>query len=247
MNFRGRGTLLNFATVFVGALIGIGLRGVISSAMLPTVKLALGVVTLGLALKLLMGSKQVLIVAFSLVLGGMIGQGVGLGDAIRRGALDLQSVVPAGDQFATGLVLTSVLFCVGPLTILGCFEDAIERKIELLSVKSLLDGFAAIIFATAYTWGVVGTAFVVLLFQGLLTALAWPLRRLGEDQDLLQELTATGGGILVLVGIQLLDLSAKPNQLNPENYLPGLVIAPLAVIASRRAGQWWASRKPKST
>ena len=121
------------------------------------------------------------------------------------------------------------MFCVGPMTFLGCIRDAIDRNIDLLKMKSTMDGIVAVFFAAAFGNGVVLTAFVVLLFQGLLTLLAVPLRGLAEDTEMVDEITGTGGPILVIVGISLAGLK----EMATADYLPALFLVPLLVLKFR--------------
>lgn len=194
---------------------------------MPTVTIGLGVVTLGIAIKMFLESRNILLLAAAVVLGGLAGVSLGIAPAVAHWSQQAQDAVNGGDQFATGLVLTSVLFCVGPMTILGCMQDATEQKIELLSVKSVLDGFASIIFAAAFGYGVMATALVVLVVQGALTLMSLPLRRFLEDPDFLPELTGTGGAILAIVGLQLIGIQPQSGKFSPENYIPALFISPL--------------------
>lgn len=227
--FPGAGTALNTLTVLIGSLIGIAIQSQVDPSALPTVKVALGVVTLGLGFKLFFASKNILLVAFSLVFGGLVGLALGLSDAIRQGAGNLQAQFGGDSQFSTGLILTSILFCVGPLTVLGCLEDAVEGKIDLLATKSVLDGFAAVVFGSAFGWGVFATAFVVFIFQGALTLMATRLKKVATDESLLSEVSATGGVVLVIVGMQLCEMTRDPLRLKPDNYLPALLVAPILV------------------
>lgn len=229
----GRGTLLNAVMVLLGALLGVVLKEQIRHLNPdpgPAVQYGIGLVTVGLGLKLFLCSKKVLVVAFAIVIGGLVGTLLGLEEAIRHGAQNLQSSLHANSHFSAGLIVTSVLFCVGPLTLLGCLEDAIDRRIDLLGTKSVMDGFSAIVFAAAYGEGVIFTALVVLVVQGLMTAAAVPLRSLARREDVLAELNGAGGIILMAVGAGLLGMK----ELLAANYLPALVIAPILVILGAR-------------
>ncbi|HVL40394.1 MAG TPA: DUF554 family protein [Fimbriimonadaceae bacterium] len=134
----------------------------------------------------------------------------------------------SGD-FNKGLITTSILFCVGPMTILGCLQDGLQGKIELLALKSTMDGFGAIFFAAALGEGVLVAALVVLVFQGALTLLARPLRSLASDDELLAEMSGAGGAMLLGTGLGLLEIKRVPVEL----YLPALAIAPAFAVAGR--------------
>ena len=125
----------------------------------------------------------------------------------------------------------SLVFCVGPLTILGSLDDGLGRGIDKLALKSTLDGFASIAFAASLGWGVAASALVVLVVQGSLTVLAALLGDLLPEPHL-AALTATGGLLLVGVGLRLLRIRQVP----VADLLPALVVAPLlvAVVAAVR-------------
>ena len=116
------------------------------------------------------------------------------------------------------------------MTLLGCIQDGLEKKIELLALKSTMDGIAAVFLAATFGISVLVCAILVLVFQGLLTLGARQLRFLTDHEDRLDELTAAGGAILLGTGIGLLGLK----DLHTANYLPALALAPvIATVASR--------------
>lgn len=227
-----RGTLLNTATVIVGSLIGLAIRGWLDPAYQQIALGGIGLLTLGIGIKLFLGSKNILIVAMSIALGGMIGYALGITNGIghfaewAKGAFGGQHV----GTFAEGLITTSILFCVGPMTLLGCMQDGLEGKIDLLALKSTMDGVSSIFFAAALGHGVLVSALVVLVVQGALTLGAQALRPVVDDEELLAEVSATGGVILLGIGLGLLDIKKLPT----ADYLPALALAPLFVWIWRR-------------
>lgn len=231
---RGRGTLLNTLTVLIGALLGLSLRQVIRADLVVVVTTGLGLVTLVLALKMALEGKRVLALAFAIALGGLIGKGVGLDQMVESGAEWARTSLGQSGSFSEGLIASSLLFCVGPLTLLGCMEDALERKIDLLSVKSLLDGITSVFFAAAMGAGVVLTALVVLVVQGALTLCASRLKGISEDRELLSELSAAGGCILLLVGAGMVGLTDSSKVPSAIVFLPALCIVPLAIAIEKR-------------
>lgn len=227
-----RGTLLNTATVAIGGLIGWAAGARIPASYQELVFAGLGIVTLGLGFKMLLGSKNILIVAAAIALGGMLGMAIGIQDALGHLATWMKIRLGAQDDagFVDIMITTSVLFCVGPMTLLGCMQDRLEKRIELLALKSTMDGVASIFFAVKSGPAVLATAVVVLVFQSLLTICAKPLQPVGEDEELLAELSAAGGVMLVGTGLGLLAIKAIP----VANFLPALVLAPLFVVVGRR-------------
>jgi uncharacterized membrane protein YqgA involved in biofilm formation len=135
------------------------------------------------------------------------------------------------NNFVEGFVTASLVFCVGPLAILGSLSDGLGLGIDQLALKSVMDGFASIAFAATLGWGVAASALVVGLYQGTLTVLGWAL---GSVMDTAQIalLTATGGLLLVGIALRLLRIRHVP----VGDLLPALIVAPLltALVAALR-------------
>ena len=224
-----RGTLLNTATVTVGATVGWAASTHIPEDYKSFVLSGLGLVTLGLGVKLFLQSKNVMIVAASIALGGIIGMAMGIQHGIEAVPEWAKSSLGGEGRFVEAIVTPSVLFCIGPTTLLGCIQDGIERKIELLALKSTMDMFAAMFLAASLGWGVILSAIVVLVFQGALTMLARPLRPLANDPEMLAEVSGTGGAMMLAIGFGLLEIKSLPT----ANYLPAIFLAPLFVWIGR--------------
>jgi len=238
--FRGFGTAVNVAAVLVGSGIGVVLGQRLPQRTRDTVTDALGLVTLliaGLAamsvtdpeLSRVVGDDApVLIVLGALALGGGLGSLLGierLFDALGGWLRDRVAGGSGGEprqRFIEGFVTASLVFCVGPLTILGSLEDGLGNGSQQLILKSVLDGFASIAFAASLGVGVMASALAVLAIQGSLTALAAALGSFVPEAHLLA-LTATGGLLLAAVGLRLLQVKAVA----VGDLLPALLIAPL--------------------
>ena len=227
-----RGTLLNTATVAVGAVIGLAVGKAIPEEAKTVALHGLGLVTVGMSVKMFLQAKNPLIVALSIAIGGLIGLALGLHQGIESIGEWSKLRLGQGDSatFTSGLLSSFVLFCIGPMTLLGCLQDALEHKIDLLSLKSTLDGIAAMFMAAASGAGVLVTAGLLLLFQGGLTLLAKPLSPVANDSEMIEETSGTGGAMLLATGIGLLGLA----DLHTANYLPAIVIAPGIVWMSRK-------------
>lgn len=226
-----RGTLFNTATVAAGALVGglIGRR--IPGDVQGVVMSGLGLVTIGLGVKLFLEGKNILILAGATALGGIVGVLVGIDPALTAFGDWAKHEVGGGAHFTDALVSTSILYCVGPMTLLGCLQDGIEGKWDLLAIKGLMDGIGAVFFAAALDFpGVLATAAVVLVVQGALTLCARYLKSIAEDKELIAETTGTGGLLLLAIGLNLL----KIRDVHVANYLPALIFAPLIVAMARR-------------
>jgi uncharacterized membrane protein YqgA involved in biofilm formation len=219
-----RGTLLNTLTVVVGSLIGLGVGELVQEDLKTVALSGIGLIVACMGVKMFLDTKNVLIPTIAVVSGGLLGAWIGIDVGLANFAEWLRGSLGGGDTFNEGLVSASVLFCVGPLTLLGCVKDGLYRDIELLSFKSLLDGTAAVFFAAALGAGVLASALVVLVVQGLITAFAKPLRPLAERPQLAAEATAAGGAIMLAIAISLLGIR---DDMRTETYLPALAIAPL--------------------
>ena len=244
--FRGSGTALNVATVLVGSAIGIALRGRLPDRTRDVVTDGLGLVTLLLAalsaasihdralLHAVGSSAPTLIVLGSVLVGGLIGSLLRLEDRLERlgdmaqRRLGGRQSGPERERFIEGFVLASLVFCVGPLTILGSLSDGLGHGIDQLALKSTLDGFAAIAFAASLGWGVALSAVTVLVVQGGLTLAGWALGDVLPAAHI-AALTATGGVLLIGVALRLL----RVRQIPVADLLPALAVAPaLTAIVS---------------
>ncbi len=227
-----RGTLLNTATVAVGALIGLAVGKALPEEAKTVALHGLGLVTVGLSINLFLKAKNPLIVALSIALGGMIGLALGLHHGIEALGNWSKHQLGQGDSstFTAGLLTSFVLFCVGPMTLLGCLQDALEKKIDLLAIKSTMDGIAAMFLAATSGAGVLVTAVLVFAFQGALTLAAKPLSSIAKDEEILGETSGTGGAMLLATGLGLLELA----DLHTANYLPAIFIAPFLTSLFRR-------------
>lgn len=243
--FPGIGTLVNVATVLVGAGIGVLVGHRLPDRTREVVTDALGLVTLLIAASTTMAvadpalvaavgsSAPVLIVLGSLVIGGVVGSLLGVERALERFGVWLRGRMLRGggdrhdrERFVEGFVAASLLFCVGPLTVLGSLSDGLGRGADQLFLKAALDGFAALAFAASFGWGVAASALAVLTVQGSLTVVGFVLGDVLPDAHV-AALSATGGLMLVGLAIGLLRLRSVP----VGDLLPALVVAPLLTQA----------------
>lgn len=248
--FVGIGTVTNVLTVVVGSGLGLLIGHRLGLHIRTTVTSALGLVTLLIAAQSAMAvsdrslskavgdSAPLLIVLGALVIGGIIGSALRLEDRLESFGGWLQGKLTRGDggdekrdRFVEGFVISSLVFCVGPLTILGSINEGLGNGADQLLLKSTLDGFAALAFAASFGIGVMASAVSVGVIQGSLTLLGALLGSFLPDAHL-AVLTATGGLILIGVALRLLNLKVVA----VADLLPALVLAPLLcqlVIAVR--------------
>lgn len=224
---RGLGTALNVATVLAGSTIGLTLGRVIPDRFHRSMRQAIGLFVAVYGISLALGTRNPLILLVSLLLGVIVGELLRLDDGVQAlGRLAERRVSPAQrtGRVSLAFVTTSLLFCVGPLTILGTFNDGTHGDVTLLAVKSMLDGFSSIVFAATLGWGVFLSAGSVLVVQGLLTLAAFLLHASLSGPQV-AELTAVGGVTTIAIGLSLLELKA----IRVASFLPGLAVAPLIV------------------
>jgi len=134
-------------------------------------------------------------------------------------------------HFTEGFVTASLVFCVGPMTILGSIQDGLTGDYSLLAIKAMLDGFAALAFASSLGMGVVFSVLTILIYQGGLSLLAG-LAQNALNSAMIAEMSATGGVMILAIGLLLLDLK----RIRVANMLPALIIAPLVVAALQALG-----------
>jgi uncharacterized protein len=196
--------------------------------MRATAMRAIGIVTLlvGVANFLEYGSPLEPLV--SVVAGLVVGELVGIEAWLERLGDHLEKRFSKGESPVSRVfVTTSLLFCVGPLTVIGSLEDGLRGDYSLLVLKSALDFIAALTFASVLGWGVLLSAGTILLVQGLLTLGAGFVEPFVTDA-MISAATATGGVLIVGLGLSLLDL----NRVRVGNMLPALLFAPLLVAAA---------------
>ncbi len=216
-----KGTLFNTTTVIIGSLLGVLIGKRFTERLNTMVMHALGLVTLLIGFKMALKTENILLVIGSLALGGIIGELIRLEDGLERlGDFIKSKVKSESSNFVLGFVTSSLVFCVGPMTIVGSIKDGMTGDASILYAKSILDGFASIAFASALGIGVIFSALTVLIFQGFLTLLGAKLSFL-TDPKILNELTATGGLIIVGIGFYLLGIK----RIKIGNFLPALVLA----------------------
>ena len=244
----GIGTAVNVVAVLVGTTLGVLLGDRLPERTRRVVTDGLGLVTLLIAgtaaaavsdhaLSTAVGSAApMLIVLGAVLIGGIIGSLLriedrleGFGGVLQRAAVrrfGARGGSEARERFIQGFVVSSLVFCVGPLTILGSITEGVGNGADQLILKAALDGFAAIAFAASFGWGVGASVIALVVIQGGLTALGAALGSFVPDAHL-SALTATGGLLLVGVALRLLDLK----QLKVADLLPALLVAPLLVQA----------------
>ncbi|MEI8323529.1 MAG: DUF554 domain-containing protein [Actinomycetes bacterium] len=241
---RGIGTLTNVFTIVGGTLVGLIVGRYISERMRLTVEQAVGMTTLVLGIATAAKTDNIVFPLVSVVLGGIIGESLriedrfeSLGNWVRRtvevktqtGWLSRSSLTTLHPRFVEGFVTATLLFSIGPMSILGSIDDGLGRGAQILIVKAALDGLVSILFAATMGWGVAISAVIVGIYQGLMTLGASGLDAILTDR-MVHEMSATGG--IMILGIALRFMEVKPIRVG--SLLPGLFVAPVLVALFAR-------------
>ena len=223
----GLGTLINTATVLIGGSVGLIIGDRIPERIRTIVVQVIGLVTLGLGLGDVLKTHNMVFPLVGMVLGGIVGELLaierrleGLGEVIRRRFARNQEP----GRFVNGFITATLLFCIGPLTILGAMQYATGETPQLYIIKGTLDGFMNVIFGAIYGVGALFSALSVFVVQGSLTLGGSALDNLLNDRMRI-ELFSAGGFAVMAIGLNLLEIK----KIRLGSLLPGLVITPVLV------------------
>lgn len=214
------GSLINAGVVVAGALVGMLLGNRLPERIRVIVFQGLGLCTLAIGMQMAFKTTNPLYMVGSILLGGILGEVLELEDRIQRGGEALKGAMnSANGKFTEGFVSSTLLFCIGSMAILGPLEEGLGGPMTTTLTKATLDFFAAMAFGAAYGSGVMFAAIPLLIYQGSITLFAAGLRPYLTDL-IRAEIVATGGLMIVGIGINLLDLK----KIRLSNLLPALVI-----------------------
>ncbi|MFZ5645067.1 MAG: DUF554 domain-containing protein [Bacillota bacterium] len=226
------GTLVNVASIVGGGIIGILLKKGLPDPVKNTVMQGLGLSVILIGGQMAFKTQNILLVVISLVLGGIIGQLVDIEKRLASFGNKLEVRFGGGDsKFSRAFVSTSLIYCVGAMAIIGSIEDGLTGNPSTLYAKSILDGVSAVIFSSTMGIGVIFSALPVFLYQGSITLLAEVVKNLFTD-NVIRELTATGGILIAGIGINLLEIK----EIKVGNLLPSIVVIVILVLAADRYG-----------
>jgi len=230
------GTLINIITVLIGGILGLLIGARFPERIRQTIVAGLGLFTGAVGIFMFIKTENPIIVLISLLIGGLLGEWWRIEDGLKNigGALERRFVKSARsgtldsdtDTFIRGFMTASLVFCVGPMTILGSIQDGLSGDYSLLAIKSVLDGFAAFAFASSLGLGVLFSTIVILIYQGGLSLLAAQAQAV-ITPEMMGEMTAVGGVLLLGIAVSSL-LEIKPIRVG--NFLPALLIAPVLVL-----------------
>ena len=235
------GTFVNVLAILIGSAIGVLLGNRLPEKMSRTLTDAMGLVVLVIgALNLIAlqdadfvaavtSAGTLLVVLGALLIGGVLGSLIGIDKRLSHFGTWLQLKTSKGggdkDKFIEGFVNASLLFTIGPMAVLGALQDGLGQGIDVLALKSTLDGFTSVAFAATFGWGVAFSAIPVGIWQGILYVAALALGA-SLSQAVIAAITATGGILLLGTGLRVLQI----RMVNVADLLPALLVAPLLVI-----------------
>ncbi len=215
-------TLVNAISVIIGTSIGLLMKRAISSAFRDVIMLSAGIITLVIGFQMISDDASMIALLFSLIFGGLIGYGLKIEDRI----------VSLGDKFSflsrkdgsVGLAFlnSSLLFCSGAMSIVGSIDLGTTGDGSLILIKSIMDGFMAIVFAATYGPGVYLSAIVIIIYQGFWVYAGSYLEPIIGSASI-ESIASLGGCLLIMIAISLIGLK----NIKTANFIPALVLAPL--------------------
>lgn len=236
---------VNCISIILGSILGLLFSSKIKKELIENIQSAAGIVTIVLGLQMAFKYENIVFLSLSLIIGGVLGsiwdidgKILAIGTFIQKilkktipqeNSSSENSVTSKNNEtnFAYAFLNSSVLFCVGAMAIVGSFKAGIEKDYSIIFTKSILDGFMAISFAASMGFGTIFSALSVFLYQGLLTILSMVISPY-VSETMLNELTACGGAIIVMIGINLLNLK----KIKTANFLPAIVCTIIFVLVS---------------
>ena len=221
------GSLINAAVVVLGATIGMLLGNRLPERVRIIVFQGLGLCTLAIGMQMTLKTTNPLFMVGSILVGAVIGEVLRIEDAITSGGEAVKRTMRSGNaRFTEGFVAATLLFCIGSMAILGPLQEGLSGDRTIVLTKAMLDFFASIAFGAAYGSGVMFAALPVLIYQGGITLFAETLRPFLSDL-IRAELTATGGIMILGIGINLLEIK----KIRLSNLLPALVVVVVLCVA----------------
>ena len=224
------GTFINVIAILIGSGIGMLFGPRLSDRLKSTVLSGMGIFTAAVGMRMFLKTENMLIVLGALILGAVLGEWLKIEDWLQNLGIWIEKRIPGNPEggsgrFVRGFLAASVLYCTGPMAVLGSISDGLSGDYLTLSIKSVLDGFLSIAFSSALGIGVAFSALPVFSYQGTITLLAAQLNAI-ISPAMMNEMTATGGILLIGIGISsMLELK----KIRVGNFLPALAIAPAIV------------------
>ena len=220
------GTIANTAAIIAGSLIGTFLKKRFPDHIKKIVFQAIGLATIVIGINMALASQKIVLLVFSMIIGGIIGEIIRLETHIEGMAGKLKNLIKTSSPgFSEGLISAFLIFCMGSMTIIGSIDEGLTGNHSILLTKSVLDGFTSIALASTYGIGVLFSSLLVFIFQGGITLLAQYSRAFFTDM-LIAQLTSVGGIMIIGLGLNILGIQ----KIKILNLLPALLVAVLFVI-----------------
>ncbi len=214
------GPTVNALAIIIGAFIGMSVGSKLSDKMRQTIFQCLGISVLIIGFQMAMQTNEILILIFSLLIGGVVGEALDLEQKFLKFGDKVKAKVKTKDpRFTEGFVSASVLFCIGAMAIISSLDEGLRNDTSVAFSKSILDGFASIAMGSVFGLGVVFSAFSVFIYQASIVLCAQFLAPY-ISEALVTELSALGGAIIIGIGLNLLELT----QIRLSNLLPSLIL-----------------------
>lgn len=218
------GTLANVAAIALGTLLGLALKQRLPERINTIAMQALGLVTVLIGIKMVTTTENVLIILVSMVIGGIVGELLQIEQRLDKFGSRIEArLSKEGGAFTKAFVSSTLLYCVGPLAILGALQDGLQGDYSILLTKSGLDGVASVAFASTLGVGVLFSTLPVALYQGGITVAASLLQPY-LSLPIINAMTATGGLLILGIGLNILKIS----QIRVANLLPAILVAAIA-------------------
>jgi uncharacterized membrane protein YqgA involved in biofilm formation len=216
-----KGTIVNSIAIIIGSIIGLLFNKLITKNIKKIIMQALGLGVIIIGIQMALKTQNVLILIFSLIIGGIIGEIIdlekrldSLGEFFKKKTKSKQS------RFVEGFVSSSLIFCIGAMAIVGSIEDGINNNPSILYTKALLDGSASIAFSSVLGLGVLFSFIPVFIYQTLITLIAFYAKEF-LTQTVINEISATGGILIIGIGITILEIK----KIKIGNLLPSIIVA----------------------
>lgn len=226
-----KGTIINVVAIFLGCSVGLILKSKFPEKIEKIIMQALGLASLLIGMQMAIKADNILLVIFSLVIGGVIGEIIDIEAGLERFGERIKGKFKSNntsERFVEGFLTASLLYCVGSMAIMGAIKEGLSGNPDILYAKSLLDGITSIAFTAAMGIGVLFSAIPVFLYQGGITLLARTVKDFLSPK-IINEMTAVGGILIWGIGFGLLGIK----KIKVGNLLPAILVAAfLAAIFS---------------
>ena len=219
------GTIVNVVAIFLGCFVGFILKSRFPEKIEKIIMQALGLASLLIGMQMAIKTNNILLVIFSLVIGGVIGETIGIEEGLERFGERIKRKFKSNntsERFVEGFLTASLLYCVGSMAIMGAIKEGLSGNPDILYAKSLLDGVTSIAFTAAMGIGVLFSAIPVFLYQGGITLLARFIKDF-LSPEIINEMTAVGGILILGIGFGLLEIK----KIKVGNLLPAILVAAL--------------------